>query len=86
MEHEKAFLTEEQLNVLGDEINTSHTNYKHKSILDKYQLAKNDIITGVQCPECHEFGMTKHRRYWLCSNNHRSVKAHVKALEEYFLS
>lgn len=84
MEHTKEYITEEQMNELADEINTNHTKYKHKSILERYQLTKDDIITGVQCPECLEFGMKKHRRHWSCSNNHQSADAHVNTLDDYF--
>lgn len=84
MEHTNEYLTVDQMNELAEEINTNHKNYKHKSILERYQLTKDEIITGVQCPECFEFGMKKHRRHWSCSNNHRSVDAHIKTLDDYF--
>lgn len=84
MEHTKEYLTVDQMNELAEEINTNHTDYKHKSILERYQLTKEEIKIGVQCPECFEFGMKKHRRHWSCSNNHQSVDAHLKTLDDYF--
>ncbi len=84
MEHTKEHLTKSQMKELAGEINSNHTSYKHKSILERYQLTKEEIITGVQCPECFEFGMKKNRRHWSCSNNHHSTDAHLKTLDDYF--
>lgn len=46
----------------------------------------NDIIRGVQCPECGETPMKRENRIWHCAScGHESKKAHLVALLDYFL-
>lgn len=84
MDHSIKHLSEIEMMKLGREILHHHSNYKHKSMMEQYNLVSTDIITGVECPVCHEFGMKKEKRYWVCSQNHRSSTTHIQALEDYF--
>ncbi|MFX3674742.1 MAG: nuclease-related domain-containing protein [Paenisporosarcina sp.] len=84
MDHSKKFVSEEEMLNLGRDIVLDHANYQQKCMIKQYSLLSKDVKTGVECPVCHEFGMKKEKRNWVCSQNHRSSNAHVKSLEDYF--
>ena len=84
MDHHTKYLTQAQVNVLGTQIYQAHENFNYPSILAKYNISKNDVITGVKCPICFEFGLIKHHHNWICSQNHRTRDAHLEAIEDYF--
>lgn len=63
-----------------------HHTPDHTNVLEKYNLSKEDIITGVQCPHCMAFAMVRKKRSWFCpSCSTFDRKAHIKAVEDYFL-
>lgn len=50
------------------------------------ELKPGDIITGVQCPNCHQFHMIRYKRNWYCPRcQHFSKDAHIAALLDYLL-
>ncbi|MBP2240333.1 hypothetical protein J2Z40_000888 [Cytobacillus eiseniae] len=56
------------------------------NILKKYGLSKTDILTGVQCLNCHKLGMIRFNRRWLCEKCGCFDRlAHVEAVKDYFL-
>ncbi|ENQ3080922.1 nuclease-related domain-containing protein [Bacillus multifaciens] len=58
----------------------------HRNILEQYQIAKHELLKGVQCPECSYLPMVKTMKGWYCSNcNDISKSAHKDALQEYAL-
>jgi hypothetical protein len=55
-------------------------------ILQKFQIDKSDILTGVHCPMCSVLPIDKKRGCWYCHQcdiNHK--KAHLSSLNDYFL-
>ncbi|MFL6560683.1 MAG: NERD domain-containing protein, partial [Bacillus sp. (in: firmicutes)] len=57
------------------------TNY----ILDKYQINKTDLLTGVLFPSCNH-PLVRKKRKWYCSTCDKfSQDAHLNALKDYFL-
>lgn len=55
-------------------------------ILAKYNIAKSEIRTGVQCPNCLSFPMIYKRTIWLCPICHFiSQDAYLTAIKDYFL-
>ena len=46
MDHSIKLLSEKELMWLGKEIIQSHSNYKLKSMMEKYNLVSRDILTG----------------------------------------
>lgn len=57
-----------------------------QDILLKYGVAKSEVITGVQCPNCLSFGMVRLRRKWFCEKCGCFDKnAHVEAVKDFFL-
>src|SRR5690625_2319153 len=55
-------------------------------IFDKYKINKNEILSGVHCPECDHLGMERKFKYWYCHTcSKKSKNAHEKSLKEYQL-
>jgi hypothetical protein len=51
-----------------------------------FQVPRNEIMTGVQCPNCSLFAMERYKRNWHCPHcSHQSKDAHIQAIEDYFL-
>lgn len=49
-------------------------------------LPLDELAKGIQCPECHEFGMRRIHGNWLCpSCGHLSKTAHITAVRDLFL-
>lgn len=60
---------------------------KQINILEEYNLTKNDIRSGVCCPneKCCHIPMGYKRGKWICTACHTSSKdAHLEALNDYF--
>ncbi len=56
------------------------------NILEKYDIDKNEIISGVQCPKCDLIGMNYQHGHWICPFCHAiSKNAHIQAIHDYFL-
>src|SRR5699024_3045331 len=55
-------------------------------VFHKFGIGKNEILQGVQCPECGALGMERLRYSWLCKKcKISSADAHLKALDDYAL-
>jgi ribosomal protein L37AE/L43A len=53
-------------------------------LFTQYSISKNDILTGVQCPDCGQFPAKRVQGSWRCSIcKHKAKDAHFKTLEEY---
>lgn len=56
------------------------------NLLEKYNLSKNDILTGVQCPNCLAAPMKPINGTWRCPQcNTCSKSAHHDAIYDYLL-
>ncbi|WP_235822784.1 nuclease-related domain-containing protein [Cytobacillus massiliigabonensis] len=56
-----------------------------QDILQKYGVAKSEVITGVQCPNCKALGMIRVRRKWFCEKCEcYDSDAHIDAVKDYF--
>lgn len=55
-------------------------------VIKKYGIKKEDIVTGVKCPECQRIPMIRKKGTWFCSScGCKDKNAHVSALNDYFL-
>lgn len=55
-------------------------------ILKEYQISRNDILSGVQCPKCQTLGMKRGHGKWICMRcKSVSKQAHLKALSDYLI-
>ncbi|MBU5594863.1 NERD domain-containing protein [Amphibacillus sp. MSJ-3] len=84
-QHQKMIYPQQQLNDLAMTLKQMHCPRK-TSIIDKYQIEKSLIKTGIQCSNCQSFDMTRQSGTWLCPQCHFSDKnAHIQALTDYAL-
>ncbi|MFZ3590238.1 nuclease-related domain-containing protein [Bacillus sp. DJP31] len=52
-------------------------------ILEKYQLTRKDIITGIHCPHCKQLGLKRLSGSWHCiACNSTSKDAHYSGLKD----
>lgn len=78
-------LTPIELKKLSSYFKKKHTPLE-KSILEKYQIKDEEIITGVKCAKCSQYFMKKVRKLWYCFNcQHKSASALLPALRDYYL-
>lgn len=55
-------------------------------VLKKFNIAIDELLTGVSCPKCLHLPMTYHRQNWICDScHHTSETAHYQKLHEYKL-
>lgn len=78
-------MTKARLHALGENLLKDHQPPRN-DILEKFDLPKDCIIRGVQCPECQCFRMSRISANWVCPHckNH-SKTAHEQAIFDYFL-
>lgn len=63
-------------------MNTVPTDY----ILNKYEINKADLVTGVFGPACKHVPLIRKKQKWYCSKcDEYSTDAHLQALMDYFL-
>jgi hypothetical protein len=49
-------------------------------------LPLEDMIQGVQCPQCNKFHMDRMHGTWICKHcGHISKEAHIPAIKDFFL-
>ncbi|KHE72202.1 hypothetical protein LD39_05790, partial [Halobacillus sp. BBL2006] len=53
-------LEESEVQMLADHIRRKHVPFK-ASMMNRYRLTMEDLILGVQCPECSRFSMERKR-------------------------
>lgn len=56
------------------------------NVLEHYNISSQEIITGVQCPNCMCFSMRRIHGDWLCPQcGCKDKKAHLPAIQDYLL-
>lgn len=60
---------------------------ENPDLLKYYGINKSEVLTGVQCPECRQLVMIRHKKKWFCEKCQTYSKdAHEKAVEDYLLT
>lgn len=82
----KNFILQPNLQKIADQLLASH----HPLIINLFSSIKflfpEDIIKGVQCPDCGHFHMRRRKRNWYCEKcSYFSQDAHLAALRDYLL-
>lgn len=58
----------------------------NRDILQTYNIPPNEVITGVECTNCHFIPMNYIRGIWCCPNCKGKLKnAHINTINDYFL-
>lgn len=65
---------------------TKEPSWNHFPLTEYYNIDSQDILRGVECPNCGAIPMKRLKRTWLCEKcNKMDMHAHVKALREYYM-
>ncbi|MCD5324254.1 MULTISPECIES: nuclease-related domain-containing protein [Pontibacillus] len=73
------------LTTLSRLLNQEHTPF-HSNITSAYSIAHEEILKGIQCPQCQQYSMMRINRLWECPFcQKRSSTAHRQAIVDYFL-
>ncbi|MDN3955860.1 nuclease-related domain-containing protein [Sporolactobacillus laevolacticus] len=78
----KEHLSPETMKKVADQLLANH----HPRVIKKFttRLKPDDLIQGVQCPDCGAFSMMRKARTWYCHSCDRTSKnAHIEALYDY---
>ena len=59
-------LSRDKINKIAREIADSHMEYNPFPLTKTLKIAKEDIMTGVICPQCKRIGMQWHLKKWHC--------------------
>lgn len=80
--HAEPILTEKELSKLSRLLLKKHRE-EDINILERYNIAPQEILTGVQCQSCMEISMIRTRGGWVCAKcRNKSKNAHLAALED----
>nr|WP_290443458.1 nuclease-related domain-containing protein [Sporolactobacillus kofuensis] len=79
----KDYVSYESLKKVADALLANHQTRVIKKFTTK--LKPNDIIKGVQCPNCDTVPILKMKQKWVCNCGHASRNTHLAALRDYFL-
>lgn len=84
--HRDPVISRENVLLISDFLVKNH----HPLVLNLFssfkKLKPEDIIGGVQCPNCEQFHMIRYKRNWYCQRcQYFSKDAHIAALLEYLL-
>ena len=85
LEREKECLSASQMEELAQIIVEEHKPYFPYPMCKRWGINPSDLMTGVQCGKCEQFGMVKRNNGWICTSCGNIDKvAHVQALYEWF--
>ncbi|MCQ6264668.1 NERD domain-containing protein [Fictibacillus sp. WQ 8-8] len=83
--HAKELLNPQQIKKLSRKLVNSHTP-SDPQILQQFQIPKEEILTGVECPECSALPMVRLHAKWVCTwCGSFSKDAHFAAITDYKL-
>ncbi|OAT85667.1 hypothetical protein A6P54_18330 [Bacillus sp. MKU004] len=76
---------DKELKKITKRILKAHSPLK-KSILESYGIARDEVIRGVCCDQCHNYALKRRHGRWKCDYcNWTSKDAHKNALNDYCL-
>lgn len=76
-------MTKQNLKKLVKKLNEKHAEEIFDPIV-QFNLKETDILTGVHCPICGQYPLSRSYGFWRCSScKQKSKDAHLQALEDY---
>ncbi|MCG1022110.1 nuclease-related domain-containing protein [Sutcliffiella horikoshii] len=77
--------TEKELLKISRKLLKQHCE-ENVNILERYDINRNEILKGVQCPGCSNIPLNRQSGSWFCEKcNLKSKNAHIATLEDYRL-
>lgn len=78
-------LSREQLNFVEQMIWKKQSTFIPRPLCENYHISPNELVFGVECPNCSTLGMKRTGKTWTCTKcKHSSREAHKNAVQEYF--
>lgn len=78
-------LTTEELHSIEQTIWQKQTYFTDRPLCERYHISPNELIRGVECPNCMAIGMKRTGKTWTCTVcNKKSRDAHKNTVQEYF--
>lgn len=83
---EKVYLRVDEMHRLVQKIVASHQAYFPYPMCSRWGINPNDLMLGVRCERCGNFGMEKRKNGWNCLKcGYVDRLAHEKAIKEWFM-
>ncbi|MFJ5621723.1 nuclease-related domain-containing protein [Peribacillus loiseleuriae] len=83
--YSKELLTQKSMKKASKTLMNSHTPL-NQDFLSKYQIQKENLISGVYCPNCFALPMEKLKGKWRCNIcSHQSNDAYIHSIQDYAL-
>lgn len=83
--YKKELFSDKEVKKIAKQLIKNHQP-KQIEILEKYKISLDEIILGVQCPNCSVIPMAYKRGKWNCTScGSESKDAHLKGVEDYLL-
>jgi hypothetical protein len=83
--YKKELFSDKEVKKMAKQLIKNHQP-KQIDVLEKYKISLDEILPGVQCPNCSVIPMKYKRGKWLCSRcGCESQDAHLKGVEDYLL-
>lgn len=83
--YKKELFSDKEIKKIAKQLIKNHQP-KQVDVLIQYKISEDEIIPGVQCPNCSVIPMIYKRGKWLCTScKTESKDAHLKAVEDYLL-
>ncbi|MFB5085916.1 nuclease-related domain-containing protein [Psychrobacillus sp. PGGUH221] len=80
-----SLLLDHHLDIIEKLIQKKQSAFVYSPLCEHYHISPNDIILGVECPNCGVIGMERISTTWTClACNKNNRYAHISAVEEYF--
>jgi hypothetical protein len=84
--YKKKIVTANDVRKIGEALLKANTPPNPSEILQQYKVSKNELLTGVHCPDCEYLPLLYRVGKWYCPRCRKSFKdAHIPAVEDYFL-
>ena len=78
-------LSRDKITKIAREIADSHQEYNPFPLTKTLKIAKEDIMTGVICPQCKRIGMLWHLKKWHCPGcSYHAANCHLPLLDDWF--
>ena len=74
-----------EISNIANEMARLHQEYNPFPLTLTMKIPRNDILSGVICPNCKRFGMKWKRRKWVCGGcTYSAVDCHIPSINDWF--
>ncbi|WP_144512424.1 nuclease-related domain-containing protein [Bacillus sp. FJAT-22090] len=86
LQKKSPILNDEEMENVKNILLNKNTPFTYFPLTKYFSINPNELLRGVECPECHYVGMRKIKRTWECPKcGQKDIHAYKEALASYFL-